>query len=48
MTTSKKRITISLTEEKIKDFEILVKKMGLTKSALVTIWIQKEFEKQNK
>lgn len=48
MKTNKKRISVSLTEEKIKDFEKLVKKMGLTKSTLVAIWIQKELENFNK
>ena len=43
----KKRVTISLSDERYADFEKLVKETGFTKSTLVTSWILKELEKQN-
>ncbi|GAB6718929.1 hypothetical protein BOVMAS07_19700 [Streptococcus uberis] len=45
MATERKRITISLSDEKAEEFERLVEKSGLTKSGLVTTWIQKEIKK---
>ena len=47
MATDKKRVTISLSDERYADFEKLVKETGFTKSNLVTSWILKELEKQN-
>lgn len=47
MATDKKRVTISLSDERYADFEKLVKETGFTKSTLVTSWILKELEKQN-
>lgn len=47
MATDKKRVTISLSDERYEDFEKLVKETGFTKSTLVTSWILKELEKQN-
>ena len=41
----KKRVTISLSDERYAEFEKLVKESGLTKSTLVTSWILKEIEK---
>lgn len=45
MATKKKRIMISLSEERAEEFEKLVRESGLTKSTLVTTWILKEIEK---
>ena len=45
MATQKKRVTISLSDERYAEFEKLVKESGLTKSTLVTSWILKEIEK---
>ncbi|MBY5006717.1 transcriptional regulator [Streptococcus suis] len=45
MATQKKRIVISLSEERAEEFEKLVRESGLTKSTLVTTWILKEIEK---
>lgn len=45
MVTQKKRVTISLSDERYAEFEKLVKESGLTKSTLVTSWILKEIEK---
>lgn len=45
MATEKKRVTISLSDERYAEFEKLVKESGLTKSTLVTSWILKEIEK---
>ena len=42
---TKKRVTISLSDERYAEFEKLVKESGLTKSTLVTSWILKEIEK---
>jgi hypothetical protein len=45
MATQKKRIMISLSDERAEEFEKLVRESGLTKSGLVTTWILKEIEK---
>ena len=45
MATQKKRIVISLSDERAEEFEKLVRESGLTKSGLVTTWILKEIEK---
>lgn len=45
MATQKKRVTISLSDERYVEFEKLVKESGLTKSTLVTSWILREIEK---
>lgn len=45
MVTQKKRIMISLSEERAEEFEKLVRDSGLTKSTLITTWILKETEK---
>ena len=42
---TKKRIVISLSDERAEEFEKLVRESGLTKSGLVTTWILKEIEK---
>ena len=41
MATQKKRIVISLSDERAEEFEKLVRESGLTKSGLVTTWILK-------
>ena len=38
---TKKRIVISLSDERAEEFEKLVRESGLTKSGLVTTWILK-------
>lgn len=45
MATQKKRVTISLSEDRYTELEKLVKQSGMTKSTLVTSWIIKEIEK---
>ncbi|BCP62937.1 MAG: ribbon-helix-helix protein, CopG family [Streptococcus orisratti] len=45
MVTKKKRVTISLSEDRVKELENLVKTTGLTKSTLVTTWILNEIQK---
>lgn len=39
MTTTKKRITITLTESNAKKFEQLSNELGFSKSGLITKWI---------
>lgn len=48
MATQKKRIVISLSDERAEEFEKLVRESGLTKSGLVTTWILKEIENQDR
>lgn len=45
MVTQKKRVTISLSEDRYAELEKLVNQSGMTKSTLVTSWIIKEIEK---
>lgn len=35
----KKRVMVTLSSEIAKDFDEIAKKMGLSKSALITLWI---------
>ncbi|MDQ8329267.1 CopG family transcriptional regulator [Enterococcus faecium] len=47
----KKRVMLTLTKEVADDLEKKAKSMGLSKSALITSWInenRKEFEQKNK
>ena len=48
MVTDKKRVTISLSDERYSSLKKLVKKSGMTKSTLVTSWIMKEIDKVEK
>lgn len=48
MATQKKRVTISLSDDRYAEFEKLVKDSGLTKSTLVTSWILKEIQNQER
>ena len=43
----KKRVMVTLSKEVADDFDELAKKMGLSKSGLVTIWVN-ENKKKNK
>lgn len=43
----KKRVMVTLSKEVADDFDELAKKMGLSKSGLVTIWVN-ENKKENK
>lgn len=40
MATQKKRVALSLADEVAKQLEEIAKKKGLSKSALVTVWIE--------
>lgn len=45
----KKRVMVTLNSEIAKDFDDIAKKMGLSKSALITLWInenRKELEQK--
>ncbi|HGQ1239686.1 TPA: CopG family transcriptional regulator [Streptococcus pneumoniae] len=44
MATQKKRVALSLADEVAKQLEEIAKEKGLSKSALVTVWIQKNQE----
>ncbi len=41
----KKRVLVTLSEDKAEQFEQISKEKGLSKSALVTLWIAEETEK---
>lgn len=41
----KKRVLVTLSEDKAEQFEKISKEKGLSKSALVTLWIAEETEK---
>ena len=43
----KKRVMVTLSKEVADDFDELAKKVGLSKSGLVTIWVN-ENKKENK
>lgn len=48
MATRKKRVTISLSDDRFMEFENLVKTSGMTKSTLVTSWILEKKEESKK
>lgn len=40
----KKRVLVTLSLDKAEDFERLAKKMGINKSALLTLWISEKIK----
>ncbi len=40
----KKRVLVTLSLDKVEDFERLAKEMGISKSALLTLWISEKIK----